>query len=283
MELLVVVAVIMIVASISAPIGTVVFYREKEILLRRNLSKIRKAIDDYYEYTKGQYRLLEDEMLAAEYIKGDPNYPDGTRYSSDEYWDWKFYPSSWQELYLNNFLKPADTVNPFTGVKEDFDIVIAVPLEYMQQRRLNKEYGVDKTVCFNLPKYPDGILISPVNKSFDLNDKVPSLGLGDGVVEYNLDPSLPNLVNKSGNTIIKYIFSKKEWYTYFVDQKTGMSKEFKGTGDSSIEGTPITYPFKRVSGSNISSQMPYHSPRIFDVRYPKHDVSLDGYTYYDQW
>jgi prepilin-type N-terminal cleavage/methylation domain-containing protein len=281
-ELLVVVAVIMIVASISAPIGTVVFYREKEILLRKNLSKIRKAIDDYYEYTKGQYRLLEAEMTDAEFLPDDPDNPAGTRYTSDEYWDWKFYPTSWQELYLNNFLKPEDTVNPFTGVPEDFDIVMAVPLEYIQQRRLKKQYGVEKDQNFNLPKYPDGVETA-VSPNFDMKDRAPGLGLSaPGLIKYALAPAVPEVKDKNGNTVIKYVFSKKEWYTYFVDPQTGSSQTFSASEpDPRIQGSPITYPYK-VNDSN-STQIPFYSPRIFDVRYPEHHVSLDGYTYYDQW
>jgi prepilin-type N-terminal cleavage/methylation domain-containing protein len=275
-ELLVVVAVIMIIGSISAPLGTIIFYREKEIILRQNLTKIRKAIDDYYEYSKGRYNLLEQEMTDAEYMPDNKDYK-GTKYTSDEYWDWKFYPSSWNELYINNFLKPEDAINPFSGVPEDYDIVIAVPLEYIQDKRIQREYGAAS--FFKLPRYPDpqADYTAPASVNGDPADRITDLS--SNIIKYNL---VPAVTDSNGKAVLKYIFSKKEWYEYFIDAQSGNPMVFSGE-DPRIDDTPVTYPFKLSGSAPVDAQIPFYSPRIFDVRYPEHHIALDGHTYYDQW
>lgn len=267
-ELLVVVAIIMIIASISAPLGTIVFYREKEIILRENLKAIRKALDDYYEFTKGSSRTLELEMEEALYLSCAT--PPGTRYTADEYWDWQYYPLSWNNLYDSGFLRRDNAVNPFTNKAEDFDIVVAIPIEYIQDNRFERDEGQSK--IFNLPLYPDesSAPLSTINNKFDPLIDPPATPRLD--IDYNY---IPTFTDDNDNPQVKYIFTRDEWHRVFVDPDTGLPR-------TDASGFPVTFPFSKVGTSTID-QTPVHPPRIFDVRYPEHSISLDGHTYYDQW
>lgn len=269
-ELIVVVAIILIVASISAPLGTIVYYREKEVILRENLKAVRKALDDYYEFAKGRSRTLEIEMEESLFLPNDDAYqPDGktnggTKYTADEYWDWQYYPLTWGDLYNSGFLRRENAVNPFTNKAEDFDIVVAIPLEYIQDKRI--EMDEKRPKFFNLPRYPDETAdITSVNGSLDS-------AVGANII-YSY---VPTCADDTGKTFVKYIFTKDEWHRYFVDPANGLPRV-----DAS--GLPVTFPFTASSSSGSSNQFPVHSPRIFDIRFPEHTPSLDGFTYYDQW
>ncbi|PKK90554.1 MAG: hypothetical protein CVV64_09335 [Candidatus Wallbacteria bacterium HGW-Wallbacteria-1] len=272
-ELLVVVTIIMIIASISAPLGTIVFYREKEIMLRENLKAIRKAIDGYYAFSKGNSRTLESEMKESIFLPSDT--PAGSKYTADEYWDWKHYPSSWADLYNGGFLRKEWSVNPFSNIPEDFDIVVAIPLEYLQDKRIEREEG--KAKVFNLPLYPDGSkIMGPL--AINLNGFVSNL---TSAVDYDVEPMLQD---EDGNGFVKYVFSRQEWYDIFCEASTGLPRLFESGEHGNIVGMPVTFPFKlRSSAPSSGVEIPLHNARIFDVRYPQHDISLDGMTYYDQW
>lgn len=83
MELLVVLVIITLLASLAAPVVTSSIVRSKEAALRENLLIMRKALDDYYTdkavYPDNQALLVEDRYLR--FIPADP--------TTGEYeWDW---------------------------------------------------------------------------------------------------------------------------------------------------------------------------------------------------
>ncbi|MET1117140.1 MAG: prepilin-type N-terminal cleavage/methylation domain-containing protein [Comamonas sp.] len=74
MELLVVLAVLAILAGITAPLYLDRVHEAREATLRYNLLGLRQAIDYFYR-DKGRYPLTLEEMVDSRYIRAVPEDP----------------------------------------------------------------------------------------------------------------------------------------------------------------------------------------------------------------
>lgn len=83
LELLVVLTMLTIMASLAAPSVTDAIVRAKEASLKENLSILRRALDDYYA-DKGQYPEYPEQLVDEKYIRFMPKDP---IYEGDE-WNW---------------------------------------------------------------------------------------------------------------------------------------------------------------------------------------------------
>lgn len=73
-ELLLVLVMIAILASIVAPVVTRSIDRAKESTLKENLFILRKTLDDYYA-DKGRYPATLEELVKAHYLRQIPADP----------------------------------------------------------------------------------------------------------------------------------------------------------------------------------------------------------------
>lgn len=110
-ELITVVAIVGILASVAMPLANFGLRRQKEVELRERLRRITKAIDDYHDL-----RMVPGGAGAQTGIKKQPDFGQGT------------YPKDLEELSkpieLNNgntirLLRERDLIDPMTG-KADF-------------------------------------------------------------------------------------------------------------------------------------------------------------------
>lgn len=73
-ELLLVLALVALLASLVAPVVTGSVYRAKEATLKENLYILRKAIDDYYA-DAGNYPMELEALVEKRYIRKIPTDP----------------------------------------------------------------------------------------------------------------------------------------------------------------------------------------------------------------
>ena len=74
LELLIVLLVIALLASVASPVVTGSLIRAKEAALRENLYVMRKAIDDYYA-DKGKYPESLEALVTDKYVRKIPPEP----------------------------------------------------------------------------------------------------------------------------------------------------------------------------------------------------------------
>lgn len=74
MELLVVLVLIALLASVVTPVVTNSIDRAKESTLKENLFVMRKAIDDYYT-DRGEYPASLDSLVEEKYLRRIPDDP----------------------------------------------------------------------------------------------------------------------------------------------------------------------------------------------------------------
>ncbi|MDP7421268.1 MAG: type II secretion system protein [bacterium] len=97
-EVMAVITIMSVLVILAEPLGSVIFVREKEILLLQTLRRIRKAIDQYHERDSN--------------ADGTPDY---------------IWPRSWVDLYDSGFIKSSMTVNPISGEVEDWAVILSLP------------------------------------------------------------------------------------------------------------------------------------------------------------
>jgi prepilin-type N-terminal cleavage/methylation domain-containing protein len=98
-ELLATIVIMSVLAVLIAPMGTVLFFQNKELMLRENLREIRRAIDKYYDMNKRHFT----------------NDPPGVLKNC--------YPFTWQDLY-EGYLRKNYSLNPITYKFEDYDVML---------------------------------------------------------------------------------------------------------------------------------------------------------------
>ncbi|MDH5232574.1 MAG: prepilin-type N-terminal cleavage/methylation domain-containing protein [Gammaproteobacteria bacterium] len=86
-ELITVLVIIALLASIATPIVTHSITRAKESALRENLQVMRKALDDYFA-DQGRYPQALDELVEKRYLRHIPNDPIT---ESKSVWQFKYY------------------------------------------------------------------------------------------------------------------------------------------------------------------------------------------------
>jgi prepilin-type N-terminal cleavage/methylation domain-containing protein len=96
-EMLATIVIMSVLAVLVAPMGTVLFFQGKELMLRENLREIRRAIDKYYDMNK---RVFTNAPA------------DGMQ---------NCYPFTWQDLY-EGYLRKTHALNPITYKYEDYDV-----------------------------------------------------------------------------------------------------------------------------------------------------------------
>lgn len=74
MELLVVLVLIALLASVVTPVVTSSIERARESTLKENLFVMRKAIDDYYA-DRGEYPASLDSLVEEKYLRRIPDDP----------------------------------------------------------------------------------------------------------------------------------------------------------------------------------------------------------------
>jgi len=100
-ELLATVVVLSILAVMVAPMGAVIFFQDKELMLKENLREIRNSIDRFHDNN------VKTFAFEADVDKQKQNY----------------YPMSWQDLY-EGYLRKSHALNPVTHKFEDFDVIL---------------------------------------------------------------------------------------------------------------------------------------------------------------
>lgn len=98
-ELLATVIIMSTLAIMIAPMGTIIFFQDKEIMLKENLREIRRAIDKFYDTNTRVFK--EDSNKSKQH----------------------YYPFTWQDLY-EGYLRKAYALNPITRRFEDYDVIL---------------------------------------------------------------------------------------------------------------------------------------------------------------
>lgn len=97
-ELMATVVIMSILAVMVAPMGTIIFFQDKEIMLKENLREIRRAIDKFYDTNTRSFTRAPGQKQ-------------------------HYYPFMWQDLY-EGYLRRAYALNPITHRFEDFDVIL---------------------------------------------------------------------------------------------------------------------------------------------------------------
>lgn len=105
MEMLVVLALIAVLASLVAPVVSGSILRAKESTLKENLLVMRKAIDDYYA-DNASYPQSLDVLVEKKYIRKIPNDPFTER------------PDSWQTVMSEGEGEDAGIIDIHSGAEE---------------------------------------------------------------------------------------------------------------------------------------------------------------------
>ena len=105
MEMLVVLALIAVLASLVAPVVSGSILRAKESTLKENLFVMRKAIDDYYA-DNASYPQSLDVLVEKKYIRKIPNDPFTER------------TDSWQTVMSEGEGEEAGIIDIHSGAEE---------------------------------------------------------------------------------------------------------------------------------------------------------------------
>lgn len=91
------IVIMSVLAVLVAPMGTVLFFQGKELMLRENLREIRRSIDKYYDMNKRIFTNAPGDGMQ------------------------NCYPFTWQDLY-EGYLRKTHALNPITYKYEDYDV-----------------------------------------------------------------------------------------------------------------------------------------------------------------
>jgi len=146
-----------IMAVIAAPLGQVIYFREKEIQLKLHLRKIREAIDKFYA-DNGHAVLwnLEKQRPWKEGDVTDPNLK--VKYQTVR-WIGR-YPTSWAELY-EGYLRKSFAINPMTNIAEDWSVVVSYPPKPDENATPEERYWYDAINVYFTKEYPRDFTYSP--------------------------------------------------------------------------------------------------------------------------
>jgi hypothetical protein len=92
--------ILSVLAVLVAPMGAVIFFQDKELMLKENLREVRNSIDRFYDNN------------VREFVRA----PSTSRKQN-------YYPMSWQDLY-EGYLRKNNALNPITHKFEDFDVTL---------------------------------------------------------------------------------------------------------------------------------------------------------------